>query len=435
MAEVHPFPGILYSQPTVKEVAEVICPPYDVISEERREELYRRNEHNFIRIEYERQKPQDTETENRYTRSAATMEAWLKLSVLRTHPAPAVYLHDHHYTYRGRAYRRRGITLAVRLTPWEERSVRPHEGTLSAPKADRINVLRTLKANTSPILALFADREGNIASLLKKEARDKPLIATRPLDGESHQLWAITDSPVVNEICRRLGNEPIYIADGHHRYESALFYQQERKASLPTVTGAEAFNFVMMTLVDFTDPGLLILSPHRLIRGTPDSALRELPARLGKFFTAESLPLNLPDTWERINGLQSGTENTALVLYGLDRENLTILRQRDRSATDRMMPSARSDIYRRLDVSIFDHIILEGLLGMNAEDDMSLSYSYDRQDALERVKSGEYQLACLISPIRPDVVKAIADVRDRMPRKSTYFYPKAPAGLVFRRLV
>ncbi len=208
----------------------------------------------------------------------------------------------------------------------------------------------------------------------------------------------------------------------------------------PSRSGDEAFNFVMMTLVDLADPGLLILSPHRLVRGISKSTMDELRAELGAFFEIEKLPLSMPDVWQQVDGVLTGvklggTNEVSLILFGLEAGHLLLLRLRDPAAASGMIPYFHSELYKSLDVSIIDHIILEELLGLGSgREEARIGYCYDKSEAVNRVLDQEYQLAFLVNPVRPEVIKAIADAGDRMPRKSTYFYPKPPAGLVFRRL-
>jgi uncharacterized protein (DUF1015 family) len=309
--------------------------------------------------------------------------------------------------------------------------VRPHEGTLAEPKNDRVSLLRALQANTSPILALFKDQGRRVSSLLAAQESSKPLISLTGANGEGHNIWAITQPEVVNQICNSLAEQPLYIADGHHRYESALTYQRERHACSSSASGDEAFNFVIMTLVDFSDPGLIILPPHRLLRGISKPIMNGLTARLRAFFEIEELPLDMPNVWQQVDDLSIETNGVRLFLFGLVAERLLALRLRDSATTSRMMPYFHSETYKRLDVSIADHIILENLLGLSSgKEEARITYSYDRQDAVNRVLDQEYQLAVLLSPVKVEVVQAIADAGDRMPRKSTYFYPKLPAGLV-----
>lgn len=436
MAEIHPFRGMHYNQELAGDLSSVICPPYDIIPSQLQEELYHRSQHNFIRLEYGRELPQDTATDNKYTRSANTLEEWLKQGVLEIDETPAIYLHDHYFTYQGRECRRRGIIARVRLEEWDRRIIRPHEGTLAEAKGDRLSLLWALRANTSPILAMFEDESRRVSSLLTAQETDKPLLSSGEVDGESHRVWAITRPEAVNDICGYLANQPLYIADGHHRYESALAYQRERRTSYSSLSGDEAFNFVMMTLVDFADAGLIVLPPHRLVRGIAKATLDGLMAKLKMFFEMERLPLSLPDVWQRADASLTGDAGRlGAILFGLDPEHLFVLRLRDFAAASQMIPYFHSELYKKLDVSIVDHVILEKLLGLSSgREEARITYGYDRLDAVSRVLDQEYQLALLLSPVRMETIKAIADAGDQMPRKSTYFYPKTPAGLVLNRV-
>lgn len=435
MAEIRPFRGVHYNLSLIKNWSAVICPVYDIISPQQQQELYLKSEYNFVRLELGRDLPQDTPTDNKYSHAAAALEQWLKQGVLEMNEKPAIYLHDHHFTHQNKRYRRRGIIVRVKLEEWDRMVVRPHESTMAAPRSDRLSLLWALKANTSPVLAMFEDHGEQISSLLAAQVQNKPTINLRSVSGEKHKVWAITDREIINQIATMLITEPVYIADGHHRYESALNYRRQRRASSPSLSGEEPFDFVMMTLVDFTDPGLLILPPHRLVRGISKSALNDLRAKLEAFFEIEELPLGTPGVWRKLEHISTKASQTRLALFGLDTEHLFLLTLRDPAVTSQMMPYFNSELYKRLDVSIIDHVILERLLALSSDQEkVALTYSYDRQDAVRRVLSQEYQLTFLLNPIKPETIKAIADIGDKMPRKSTYFYPKVPAGLIVNLL-
>jgi uncharacterized protein (DUF1015 family) len=431
VAEILPFRGVRYNQGLAGELASVICPPYDIITPQLQQELYHRSAYNFVRLEFGRESPQDTSADNRYTRSAATLEQWLMQGVLAQDQKPAIYLHDHYFNYGGKEYRRRGIVAAVRLEEWDKKIVRPHEGTLAEHKSDRLSLLWALEANTSPVLSLFDG--GQVSSLLAAQEKSQPIIS---LSGEErHKVWAITEPKTVEKLSGAFAPQPLYIADGHHRYESALTYRRERLACSSSVSGEgggnSGFNFVMMTLVDFADPGLLILPPHRLLRGLSRAVLGQLAKGLESFFAVEELPLATSGVWQRVDDfLGGGNDEVRLVVFGVTEGNLLLLRLRDAAAASKLMPSFHSEIYKKLNVSVLDHVILEKLLGVGGGEEASLDYTYSREDAVNRVVEQEFQLAFLLSPVKPGVIKAIADAGDRMPRKSTYFYPKAPAGLV-----
>jgi len=435
VAEIQPFRGVHYNESHIKDWSEVICPPYDIISPQEKQELYLKSEYNYIRIESGRELPQDTATDNKYTRSAAIFQQWLEEGVLQTDDTPSLYLHDHYFSRRNRQYKRRSLISCVRLEEWDKMVIRPHEGTLTEARGDRLSLLFAMQANTSPILAMYADRGIQITSMLGNQAQQQPLVRVKMDNDERHDMWVINDIPVIEKIQNIVANRPLYIADGHHRYESALAYRQERQAYSGSDSGNEAFNYVMMSLVEFSDPGLMILAPHRLVRGLPKSNIEGLYGKLKAFFSIEEIDLKHPEVWERIEDILAHTSVPRIVLFGINRESLFILTLNNREEVSKMMPYFHSEIYKNLDVSIVDHIILENLLALSSEKEKeSLAFSYDMHDAVEKVRTQEYQLALLLSPVRPEMIKAISDAGDKMPRKSTYFYPKSPSGLVINRL-
>jgi uncharacterized protein (DUF1015 family) len=437
VADIHPLRGGHYNQSLVNDLSKVICPPYDVISLQLQQELYARSEYNFVRLEFGRELPQDTTGDNRYTRARTTLEQWLSQSILQLDDTPGIYIHDHYFQFQERRFRRRGIIARVRLEEWESRVVRPHEGTLSGPRRDRLDLLWTLQANTSPVLAMYDDTGRQIAMTLERESARQPVMRVSGLDSERHDIWVITDEDTIHQIAGNLSEKPLYIADGHHRYTSALTYRRERRSfSSSAVRGNEPYDFIMMTLVDLTDPGLVILAPHRMVRGIPRPLLDSLMDKLGVFFEIDRLSLSTPGIWQRVDEFLVDNGENRLVCFGPERDNILVLRRRETVDINSMMPSFHTELFQQLDVSIVDHIILEKLLEIDtADDEEKVDYSHDRQGAVNRVLDQEYQLAFFLRPVEPQIVRIIADAGETMPRKSTYFYPKTPVGLVFYHLV
>ncbi len=433
MADVRAFRGVYYNRALVNDLSAVICPPYDIISAQQQQQLYDLSPYNFVRVEFTRPDPADPDASGKYHRAAASLEEWLKMGILKTDDTPAIYLYDQSFAYQGRDYRRRSFMAVVRLEEWSKMIVRPHEDTLSQPKVDRFNLIRKLQANTSPVLALYEDKQRRIASVLAAHEKRKPLMSIRTA-AESHTVWAVNDQPDIAEIHAALAGEPLYIADGHHRYESALNYARERRTAAPA-GGDQPYDFVLMTLVEFADPGLVILPAHRLVRAMPQSTLNDLKMKLPVFFDMADIPMQAADPWPRVEAaLDRGDDVPRLALAGLAKDRLTVLSLRNYAAAAQLMPGDHSEVYKKLDVSILDHVILEKLLGINPKDESCISFTHDMRQAVDRVMSGDAQLAFLLSPVRPTTIKAVADARDRMPRKSTYFFPKLPSGLVMYRL-
>jgi uncharacterized protein (DUF1015 family) len=433
LADIRPFHSVHYNPSLVKDLAKVICPPYDIIPPQVQQELYQRSDYNFVRIEFGRELPQDKYTDNRYTRAAAILKKWLEQGIVKVDDRPSFYIHDHHFAHQGKTYRRRSLNCLVKLEEWDRMIVRPHEGTLSQPKGDRLNLLWALQADTSPIMALYEDHGQRVSSLLNRSARGRPYLSIQVGDRESHQVWAITDTAINGEIRDYLVGQPLYIADGHHRYESALNYRRERRSSSASPAAEEPYDFVLMSLVGMADPGLIILPAHRLVRGMLPSAIDSLQAGLETCFSVAELALDKTDILSQINELLSeDKDEIKLLLYGLKKDGILLLKLRDFDIVQPMMPYFHSELYQKLDVSIVDHVILEELLGLTHEmAGVFLDYSNDAIEAIRRVAEQEYQLAFIVNPVKPGIIKAIADAGDRMPRKSTYFFPKVPAGIVF----
>ncbi len=435
MADIRPFRGLHYNPALVKDLAKVICPPYDIITPQLQQELYQRSDYNFVRIEFGKEQLQDKDTFNKYTRTAATLKSWLEKHILIADEKPGIYIDEHTFNRQGKSVHRYNLYCLVKLEDWSKMIVRPHEGTLAKAKSDRLTMLWTLQANTSPIMALYEDRDKVISTILTTATRHKPAFNASNVDGESHRICTLTDEKTINQIKSCLADQPLYIADGHHRYESALSYQREKHSTAIQGVMEAPYDFVMMTLVDMADPGLVILPAHRLVRGLAPSALEDLRTRLDTFFNVTEYPLNKKDIDSQLSRLLSGNQ-TKLILYGLMPNRLLVLTIRDAEAIRPMFPAFHSEVYQTLDVSIVDHVILEELLGLTQERaSVFLDYNHDAVDSITKVSDGEYQLCIMVNPVKPSAIKAIADSSDRMPHKSTYFYPKAPAGLVCYRFV
>jgi uncharacterized protein (DUF1015 family) len=434
MSEIQPLRGVRYNPEKIADLSAVICPPYDVISPAGQRALYQRSPYNFVRIEYGETLPQDSEADNKYLRAAAYLKNWLAEGVFIEEATPAIYVHEHYFTYQGQEHRRRAIACRIRLEEWARMVVRPHEGTLSAPKGDRIRLLSVLGANTSPVFSMYQDKSGEVASVLTRAASGCPVASVPPLEGERHELFAITDPADIAQLQSLFTDKPLYIADGHHRYESALTYQREHHALNPDAPADAPFNFVLMTLADMDDPGLLILPPHRLLRGLTPAKLAELEAKLPSFFDIEKISLEAPNVWQRVEELQNAPDKLRLVMVGLGQSQVWVLTLRDFEAAARLMPYFHTDIYKKLDVSLVDHIVLEEMLGLTPEGEAGIDFNYDRADTVSKVLNGDFQIAFIVKPVRPETIKGIADAQDRMPRKSTYFYPKLPSGLLINRV-
>jgi len=424
LAEICPFRGVRYNLEIVKDMAAVICPPYDVITQEEQRAYYEKSPYNVIRLEHAMESSGDSINDNKHVRASATFNQWLKERVLVTDHVPSLYIHEHTFTFQGTRRRRLGFTACVRLEPWEKRMVLPHESTVAGIKSDRLELMRACNANFSPLLGLYEDPGQRIAKLLTVQTSRKPVLEFTA-NGEAHKLWIASEPEFIQRISHFLAPKPIYIADGHHRYETALAYQAERRQHTPHASEHEAFNFIMMTLVSFSDPGLLVLPVHRLARGISAENMKQFVEELATIFTLESLPLEDASKMPEIGSVIAR-------VIGLREGHVTELRLRPNIHLKALMPQGHSDAYNRLEVSIVQHLVIDRLTAIDAG--VSIAFTPNTQAAQKLVEQGEYQLAFILNPTPLSAIKAIADANDRMPGKSTYFYPKLPTGLVINRL-
>ena len=327
MADIRPFQGIHYNQSLLKEWSSVICPVYDIIPAGQHEQLYSRSPFNFVRLEAGRELPQDTPSDNKYTRAAETLKEWLDGGVLEADRTPAIYLHDHLFSFAGKEFKRRALIARVRLEEWDRMVIRPHESTFADARSDRLSLLWSLQANTSSILSLYQDNSGELRSVLEQAEKSPPAMDLPVAGGEGHRVWALTDPSVTGKISAFMSGLPLYIADGHHRYESALAYRRQKRTTTPSER-EEPFDFVMMTLVAFDDPGLLILPPHRLVRGISRASFEGLRSKLEALFRIDEWDCNSPGIWEQLDERRKAPGGPRLAIFGLVRGRLLVLEPR-----------------------------------------------------------------------------------------------------------
>ena len=266
MVEVRPFRGLRFGVQAGSDLTALLSPPYDVLSPQDQESLHQRSPHNIVRLELGKIGPQDTPEDNRYTRARVLLSAWRREGVLLREEQPAFYLCRHRFQYLGVERTRWELLVQVRLAEWDERVVLPHERTLPEPKVDRLNLLRALKTNTAPLWSLYSDPAASLEALLQEQARSAPLVEVPRWHEAAFDLWAINDPQQTEQIRRHIVASRLYMADGHHRYETALAYRNEQRAAHPEASGEEGFNYVFMSLTSLSDPGLLILPIHRLVK-------------------------------------------------------------------------------------------------------------------------------------------------------------------------
>lgn len=431
MVDVCPFRGWRYDLAQVGDLSDVTCPPYDVIDAAQQADLYKRHPCNVVRLELNRSEPGDTSPEDRYRRAAGFWKHWRLDRVLRQDADDTLYVYHQTFQWEGQEYTRKGFLGRLRLEEFGAGQVFPHEQTLSGPKADRLALFQACKANLSPIFGLYPDESEDIQRLLDDACLTlTPLQATDPL-GVIHRLWPLTDGAAINAARQALRDRPVFIADGHHRYETGLNYRRQLVAGGALADDLSPPNFVMMHFVGMQDAGLQILPTHRLLSGLPTITTQELKHALEGCFQVEFMGVGDPaaqDTWEMVTA--EGTQSAFGFGSAADGGWLYA-----RLVDDSLMPALSGDHsadWQSLAVSRLHKLVIEHLLPRRfPEIQPQCRYVHQLAEVTASLKSGESQLGCLVPPATIDHVEAIASHRETMPPKSTYFYPKLLTGMVF----
>jgi len=424
MANLIPFRGVLYNPAKVPDISRVVAPPYDVIDASFQKELHARHPHNVIRLELGLDEPQDGPARNRYTRAAAWLKDWMAGGVLQRERAPAIY--PYMIEYRSPADEAgapkktlKGFFSTVELEEFGTGKIYPHENTRAAAKTDRLNLLEACRANFSAIFSLFSDPKGSVIQLIDKSVNaDKPRIDFKDDEGFRQRLWAITDRPVLNEIAAFMKSTPLFIADGHHRYETALNYRKSCRARA-AAAGLQPYDAVLMLFASLEDPGLTVLPTHRVLT-TPVPPLADITRLLGEAFDIEEISQRQFLQTLRSRGRTAPVFGMAL----RGAASLLLL-----SVKPSHRPKAGASERDKLDVSLLQTLVM-GTLCPKESDQHALIYTKDDQEALDLVAQGKATASLLLNPTKVSEVRAVAAAGERMPHKSTYFFPKPLTGLV-----
>jgi uncharacterized protein (DUF1015 family) len=428
MADIQAFRAFRYDLGRAGTLGDLVAPPYDVIDPALQDTLYKRSPYNVIRLILNKETPADTEANNRYTRAAQSLRDWQREGIVVQDSARSLYVYHQEFEVAGRRYMRRGFMARVRLERFGEGKIFPHEHTMSGPKEDRLRLTRATGMNLSQIFGLYPDTEGTVqAQLDGPVGRSLPLQATDHL-GVINRLWPVTDQRVVSTVTGLMGPRPIFIADGHHRYETALRYLDERRQAGETSADASV-NFVLMMLVSMQDPGLIILPTHRLVSGVGDLTAEKVRSLLGPHFELETIgkgDQGARDTWDLIGA--DGEQN--LLGFGTVADGIW---QTARFRSPQLLAELAKDhssAWHGLGVSILHVVVLGKLLPGTP----TCGYVHSLREVAEATSAKKCQLAVLVPPATMSHVEQIAGNLEKMPAKSTYFYPKLLSGLVFHSL-
>lgn len=438
MAKIVPFRALRYRLDRIGDPASVMAPPYDVISPAMQADLYRRNDYNVVRLILGQTPATDTENDNRYTRAAADFRRWQEDSILVRDAAPSLYLYDQIYQLEdGSEITRKGFIALTRIEDFSSGVVKPHEKTLAGPKADRLLLTRACSANFSPIFSLYSDPSCALESLSKRYKSETPAVDVKDDDGVIHRLWPVGDVDLIEQARELLDSKPLFIADGHHRYETALNYRNEMREKTPDFNGKETFNYVLMYFANMEDQGMTIFPTHRVIFGLPSFDTAAFLHALSDFFAIEEIRVTPPFDGVRERLRTLGAERRTLGCY-LGGERFVFLSLKDEAIMDRFFDPRSPRALRTLDVSVLHRLILENQLGISTqaqEAQSNLRYVKGFDEPFAMVARGEGQIAFLMNPTRMSEVRDVANAGEKMPQKSTYFYPKLLSGLVINPIV
>ena len=452
MPSISAFRGVRYDLGHVGSLSDVIAPPYDVIDPELQDQLYKKHPANVVRLILNRDEPGDDEHSNRYSRAARFLRNWMREGVLFTEGDPAIYVYHQEFVERGQTFVRRGFMGRCRLERIGEGNIHPHEETHSGAKADRFKLWKACRANLSQIFWLYPDPENQAQSILEAAiVGQTPLVATDHL-GVVHRVWPVNDIAVINQVTAAMAGKPVYIADGHHRYETAVNLRDDLAAEMKErgeeLSPEHPANFVLMMCVSMSDEGMLVLPTHRLFRGLPAMTAEQLAAKLGDSFTTEPAgegPERALTLWEEI---EAEGEQGTFGLYTAQDNRWTLARISD--AGRKKMAEVAADHcaeWQGLGVGILHRLLVDTLLDAPnlpapkyvralAEVPVGLKEgdSAGRDLTGQEGSGGRFELAALVMPATVEHIRAISNAGERMPAKSTYFYPKLLSGLVINPL-
>ena len=437
MARVIPFCGTRYNTNMFPNLNDVTAPPYDIISKEEQIELYNKNDFNILRVDYSLDFDTDTDTDNRYTRGGAYLRDWIEKEVLIREGEAAFYIYEQIFPLGNdkAVHSLKGILSLVELREFADRIVLPHEETISKAKTDRLNLMRETGANTSPIYSLYLDDEENIAELIEANSEGAPDISFMSSEEVRQNIWIVTDKEVTSEITRLFEDKQLFIADGHHRYETALNYRRERHEADGTEIGSADYDYILMMLVSMSNSGLFVFPTHRLIRDIEQFDETMLVGFLTEDFGVSKIYFTEGDYASIITERLANTVDEKLFALYTGSNYYYLLNLKDTKPLDESMPD-KSEAYRHLDVNVLHKLILEKYLGIdeeNMKNQKNLVYMREASDTIAAVKDGQYQCAFLINPTKVSEIREIAAANEKMPQKSTYFWPKLVTGLVINK--
>ena len=425
MAEIKGYKGLRFNCEKAGKIEELVCPPYDIISDQQREEYIKTNPHNIIRLELPK-------GDNKYNKAAEILKDWLEKGILVKEDKPAIYIYEEEFTAYGERKAIKGIICRVKLEEFSKGIILPHEFTLSKAKEDRLSLMKATNCNFSQIYSLYMDGGKNTLGKIDSLSKSEPDIQLQDNDNVTHRMWIIKDEKAIADISSDFTDRKLYIADGHHRYETALNYRNYLREQGLAKEG-DACDYQMMMLVDMEHPGLVVFPTHRLVRNLDSfNAERVIDGCKEYFDVTEHSDINT-------------IESTLMELYNQGKKayafycggsSYKLLVLKDTNIIKKLLPNA-STATQQLDVTILHTLILEKIFGIDAENmakQINLTYTKIFDEAISSVQQGNSQCAFILNPTRVSEIREVASNGEKMPQKSTYFYPKMITGLVMNQL-
>ena len=441
MADIIPFRGIHYNTNKIDSLTKVVTPPYDVISEEEKEKFYKAHPQNIIRLILGNSAEEKNSRDGRHSQAAFLFNKWLSEDILIQDQFPAIYLTTDEFLFEDKNIIRHGLIALTAIEPFDKGIVLPHERTYSKIKSERLELFKKCHANFSSIFSLYQDKDNSIIKSLKQSVTGMPPEADFfDMYGHRHKIWRIIDKGTHNDVFKAMKEKTIFIADGHHRYETALNYRDWIAENNPDFNDMHPANYVMMYLCSMKDPGLKILPAHRIITWGDYQGSASFVQESKKYF--EILKFSFIDNDRAkaenqfIEALKSNNSKNAIGVFMKDNPSLYLL-QLKQNVMDEMFGNELSDPIRNLDVTVLTRLIFMEILGFDQnmlDDEKLFSYTTSTHGAIDKVASGFGDIAFILNPTKIEQVREIAEAGEIMPRKSTYFYPKVITGQLINKL-
>jgi uncharacterized protein (DUF1015 family) len=432
MVRIAPFRGVFYNQKKIRDLSKVIAPPYDVISKEEQDRLYKKSPYNFVRLDLS-QEPDD------YAAVAQLFGEWQSQAILERDDAPAVYFLSHRFKLKtGEQKLRKGFFALVELQDPATGDIHPHENTLAGPKEDRLKLMLACHAQLSPIFTLYSDPKQTIDRMLTVALEGVAPFAEFELDnGDECKLWRVTDPAMIEKVEREMSAQSLLIADGHHRYEATLSYRDQMRSEGGQWTGNEAGNYILAYCANMNDDNVVILPTHRLVRGFTHKPFLELEEALQTYFYVEQHPKTPEGKNSFLKALKTAAKKHRVIGASFKRDpRYLILRLKNKRIMQRLAKDLSAAL-RELDVTALHLLVLEHILAMSPEQQVSeghIRYTQDEDAALQSLEKEDYQAAFILTATKKEEIQAIVASAEKMPQKSTYFYPKLSSGLIVNKI-